>query len=138
MNVLITGSTGLIGSALVESFNSAGYLVVRLVRREPSSAHEASWNVRTGEIDPELVESAGVVIHLAGENLAGGRWIAKRKQRIFDSRGQVTRNLCSYLASNGAFSGVFICASATGFYDDRGAEELIEEISQGEGFLAEC
>jgi len=121
MKIAITGSHGMIGSALAPLLEGAGHDVVR-VGRWPYS--------------PEMLAGADAVIHLAGENIAGGRWTAGRKERIRDSRVAGTRSLAEAVATMPC-PPVFVSASAIGYYGDRGSETMIEEHGRGEGFLAE-
>lgn len=129
---LITGASGLIGSALVPSLESHGYEVTRLVRRE-SKANEIKWDP-TRPIPPELISGFDAVIHLSGESITG-RWTAAKKTRIRDSRIISTRNLSEALANSNRPPKTFLCASATGFYGSRGDEVLTEDSAPGTGFL---
>ena len=131
---LISGASGLIGSALVPSLESHGYEVTRLVRRE-SKANEIRWDP-THPIPPELVSGYDAVIHLSGESITG-RWTPARKTRIRDSRVVSTRNLSEALAKTDTPAKTFLCASATGYYGSRGDEVLTEESPIGTGFLPE-
>ncbi|MGH8897146.1 MAG: TIGR01777 family oxidoreductase [Egibacteraceae bacterium] len=139
MRVAVTGATGLIGSALVESLVSGGHQVVRLVRGAPaeSGAHQVAWDPEAGTIDGEGLRDVDAVVHLAGEPIGGGRWTAERKRRIRDSRVRGTRLLAEALAGMDAGPRTLICGSAIGFYGrDRGDEVLTEDSSSGNGFLA--
>jgi uncharacterized protein (TIGR01777 family) len=140
MNIGITGASGLVGSALAPLLTTGGHSVVRLSRRGTSSnkagnATSASWDPSTGDIDE--AQQFDAIVHLAGENIAGGRWNAKRKQAIRDSRVGPTRRLCEALARRSNKPSTLICASAIGFYGSRGDEPLTEDSLPGEGFLAE-
>jgi uncharacterized protein (TIGR01777 family) len=136
--ILITGSSGLVGSALVKSLREAGDNVRRLVRSQDSLQEDAVfWRPATGEVDAASLEGLDAVIHLAGENLAAGRWNAARKDRIRRSRVEGTRLLSESLAGREKPPQVLICASAVGFYGDRGDEILEEGSAVGEGFLAD-
>ena len=137
MNVAITGSTGLIGSALVPRLTSRGHGVVRLVRRTPAIASAerlARWNPDTGAVEPGL-DGVDAVVHLAGESVAGGRWTEARKRRIRESRVPPTRKLCETLARQPTPPRVLLCASAIGYYGNRGDQVLREESAPGAGFL---
>jgi len=139
MNVAITGSTGLIGSALVPRLTSRGHGVVRLVRRTPAIASAerlARWNPDTGAVEPGL-DGVDAVVHLAGESVAGGRWTEARKRRIRESRVPPTRKLCETLARQPTPPRVLLCASAIGYYGNRGDQVLREESAPGAGFLPE-
>jgi hypothetical protein len=144
MKVLVTGSSGFIGSALVERLRAASHEVVRLVRSASTTAADPAnnvfeWDVASGAVDPRALESAAAVVHLAGDNIAAGRWTAAKKARIRASRVDATRKMAEHLASlaPGKRPRVLVCASAIGFYGDRG-EELVDETSPpGTGFLAD-
>lgn len=131
--ILISGASGLIGSALVSSFESQGDGVVRLVRHPPETAKELQWNP-TAPISSALVDGFDVVIHLSGENISG-RWTEKKKRRIRDSRVFSTDFLSQALAKAEKKPSAFVCASAIGFYGNRGDEVLTEESPSGEGFF---
>jgi uncharacterized protein len=133
--IAISGSSGLIGSALVASFESHRNEVTRLVRRRPQSSNELQWDPMR-EIPPQLVSGFDVVVHLSGESVTG-RWTEAKKRRIRDSRIMSTQNLSQALASAEKKPGVFICASAIGYYGNRGDEILTEGYPSGSGFLAE-
>ena len=137
MNVLVTGSSGLIGGALVPALSGDGHQVRRL-RRAPAAGPEVtSWNPEDGTFAPGALDGIDAVVHLAGENIAGGRWTAARKARIRDSRVDGTHRLCSALAGLDAPPRVLVAASAIGYYGDRGDELLDEAASPGIGFLPE-
>jgi uncharacterized protein len=138
MKVLISGASGLVGSALVEALVRGGNDVRRLVRQSGELA-SIRWNVETGEIDePALKEWGGpeAVVHLAGENIASGRWTAEKKRRIRESRVEATQRLAKSLARAVKVT-TFVGASAIGFYGNRGDELLTEASAKGTGFLAE-
>lgn len=137
MNVLVTGSHGLIGSALVPALARRGDRIVRLVRTAPAAADEVAWDPMTGAIDAARLEGVDAVVHLAGENLAAGRWTAQRKARILDSRVRGTRLLAETLGRLSKRPRVLLSASATGYYGDRGDAVVREESPSGTGFLAE-
>jgi len=138
MRVAITGSTGLVGSEVVSVLSAAGHEVVRLVRRAPAPGEKAvRWNPAQAEVDAAGLEGFDAVIHLAGENVGSGRWTAARKTAIRDSRVNGTRLLCDALAGLARPPKTLVCASAIGYYGDRGEELLTEESSPGTGFLAE-
>lgn len=137
MRVLITGSSGMIGTALVSLLTTGGHSVTRLVRRQPRpDANEAFWDPATGSIDAAGLEGHDAVVHLAGEELVG-RWTAAKKQRILDSRVRGTRLLVESIASLSQPPRVLVSASAVGYYGDRGAEVLTEESPSGSAFLSE-
>ena len=136
MNVLVSGSHGLIGSALVTALAARGHRVTRLVRaaRVPST-DEVGWDPGAGRIETAALQHVDAVIHLAGESIAG-RWTAAKKARIRDSRVLGTRTIAGALARLDRRPRVFVCASATGYYGDRGDEVLVEDSAPGDGFLA--
>ncbi len=122
MKIMISGSSGLIGSALKNSLESDGHQVIALPR---------SYD------EPLDFSGVDAVVHLAGENIAAGRWTAEKKRKIKESRIQGTSALAEQLASSDSPPSVFICASAIGYYGDRGSEELDETSTAGHGFLPE-
>lgn len=136
MKVLITGSHGLVGSQLVSFLTSQGHKVVRLGRGE-AEAGQVRWDPAAGKIDKEALEGFDAVVHLAGDNIASGRWTPEKKRSIRDSRIQGTKLLSETLASLANPPKVLITASAIGYYGDRGEEVLTEESAPGSGFLAE-
>lgn len=138
MRVLISGSRGLIGSALVPFLTAQGHAVTRLVRgpARPGGT-EIPWGPTESKLDPGMLEGHDAVVHLAGENLAAGRWTPERKAELVDSRAKGTRLLAETLAALAHQPKVLVCASAVGYYGDRGDEILTEESSLGHGFLAE-
>lgn len=138
MNILISGCGGLIGGALRARLAERGDRVVRLVRDEASAGVDAVlWNPGSDDLSTERLGDIDAVIHLAGENIAAGRWNAARKARIMESRRKGTRLLAETVAGMTPKPGVFVSASAVGYYGDRGDEILTEESSTGSGFLSE-
>lgn len=135
MDVLVSGSTGLIGSALVSALQEGGHRVRRLTRSGGSSEDVVRWDPSAGEIDASRIEGVDGVVHLAGENIVG-RWTDAKKARIRDSRVRGTRLLAETLARLPTPPGVMVSASATGYYGDRGNELLSEESAPGDSFLA--
>jgi uncharacterized protein len=133
--VLMSGASGLIGSALAPRLESRGYELYRLVRRPPDHSREREYHPDR-PIAPTVLSGIDVVIHLAGESVAG-RWTPLKKSRIRDSRVVSTHNLASALILAERRPKVFLSASAIGFYGDRGNEILTETASPGDGFLAE-
>jgi uncharacterized protein (TIGR01777 family) len=137
-HVLVTGSGGLIGSALVPLLTTGGHRVSRLVRgRTRRRQGERPWLPERGVLDPADLEDVDAVVHLAGENIAAGRWTEARKARIRESRVAGTQLLAGALARLSRPPKVLLCASAVGFYGDRGEEQLREESPPGTGFLPE-
>ena len=133
--ILISGSSGLIGRALLPSFEQSGAEVARLVRGPARNATEISWTP-TGDLSPAAVSGFDVILHLAGQTVVG-RWTAEKKRAIRESRVRGTQSVASALARTAARPRVFICASAVGFYGDRGDEILTEESPPGAGFPAD-
>ncbi len=136
MNVLVTGSSGLIGSALVRELAARGHRAVRLVRGREAGEGEARWDPAAGTVDTDSLEGLDAVIHLAGESVVG-RWTAAKRRRIRDSRIGGTKLLCEALTSLNRPPRTLLCASATGWYGDRGDEIVTEQSGRGEGFLAD-
>lgn len=136
MNVLISGATGLIGSALVPELEASGHAVTRL-SRAPGGADTIRWDPAAGTIEGDL-GGTEAVIHLAGESIAQGRWNAEKKRRIIDSRVQGTRLLAESIAALPEPPKVMVSTSAVGYYGDRGDEVLTEESAPGAGFLSEA
>ena len=141
MRVAVTGSTGLIGSAVVKRLEAEGHQAVRLVRptgsSNPPGENVIGWDPSAGEIDVGALEGLDAVVHLAGEPIAARRWSAEQKGRIADSRVRGTVLLAGALARLDAPPSVLVSASAIGYYGDRGDERLDEASSGGGGFLAE-
>ncbi len=137
MTVLVTGSSGLVGSALIPNLDAGGHRVFRLVRGSPQGDTERRWDPERGELDAAHLEGVQAVVHLAGENIASGRWNDAKKDRIHSSREDGTRLLAQGLAELQTPPGVLICASAVGYYGNRGEEILNEESAPGDDFLAE-
>ncbi|MCH8206594.1 MAG: TIGR01777 family protein [Chloroflexi bacterium] len=137
MIILITGSSGFVGSALVHSLTGEGHSVVRLVRRPVVGDDEVQWDPARGSLDPEALAGVEAVVHLAGESLAEGRWTATKKARIRDSRLNGTRLLSEAIAGMSSPPNVLVSASAKDYYGDRGAELLPENSPAGSDFLAE-
>jgi uncharacterized protein (TIGR01777 family) len=136
MRVLVTGSSGLIGSALRTRLQSSGHDVARLVRSaEAAGADAYLWDPAAGKLDPAALEGVDAVVHLAGETIAG-RWTDGKKQRIRDSRIASTRLLSGAILGAQRKPAVFVCGSAVGVYGDRGKVELTEQSPPGGGFLA--
>jgi hypothetical protein len=139
MKVLMTGSSGLVGNALRSFLTTGGHEVVRLVRRDQgrtTASDSRVWDPLGEVIDPAHFDAVDAVVHLAGENIASGRWTRARKDRIRESRVRGTRLLSESMAKLVDKPKVLLSASAIGFYGDRGAQTLDEAASQGGGFLA--
>ena len=141
MKILVTGSTGLVGRALVAALAKEGHSVCRLVRpgtnaNDDAGGFNVAWNPATGELGGAAV-GAEAVVHLSGASIAGGRWTEKRKTELKASRVDVTRALIEAIGRMNAKPAVFVSASAIGYYGNRGDEILNEESAAGDGFLAE-
>lgn len=139
MRVLLTGGSGLVGSALIPVLAVNGHQVTKLVRsssrtREPESL--ASWNPEAGWVELSRAGDPDAIVHLAGESIAQ-RWTPEVKRRIRDSRVEGTRLLSEALVKLPTPPKVLVCASAIGFYGNRGEERLDEGSPPGQGFLAE-
>jgi uncharacterized protein (TIGR01777 family) len=140
VKIAISGASGLIGSLLAEKLQSSGAEVLRLVR--PSSKASASggsiaWDPARGEIDRSGIAGAEAIVHLAGENIADGRWTEERKRSIRESRIRGARLIAETIAEQAVKPRVLVSASAVGFYGDRGDEILDEASAMGAGFLPE-
>ena len=135
MKVLIAGASGLVGSALIPVLEAEGEEVTRLVRTS-AGAGEIEWHPNNDQIDATKLEGFDAIINFAGENIAGGRWTDEQKRKIHDSRVYGTHLLSEAIARLKQPPKVFLCASATGIYGDRGDEILDEQSDSGGGFLA--
>jgi uncharacterized protein (TIGR01777 family) len=142
MKILVTGSTGLVGNALVSALAKEGHTVCRLMRPESGGAggtkdgFNVAWNPATGELGGAAV-GADAVVNLAGASIAGGRWTAERKALLRTSRIDTMRALVGALAKMNARPSVLVSASAIGIYGNRGDELLTEESKTGTDFLAD-
>ncbi len=138
ITVAVSGAGGLVGSALSSFLSTGGHRVVPMVRRKPApGAEQILWDPAAGRIDVSGLEGVDAVVHLAGENIAGGRWTQSRKARIVDSRVAGTRLIAETVAGLDRRPKALVAASAVGFYGNRGDEELDEGSAAGQGFLPE-
>jgi len=137
MKILISGSHGLVGTALIKSLEADGHDIFRLVRHYPHSPSEIEWSPDRYSIALSLIEGFDAVVHLAGESIAEGRWTDEKKKRIRESRVKGTRLLGDALANLTQQPKVMISASAIGYYGDRGEESLTEASSPGDDFLSD-
>jgi uncharacterized protein (TIGR01777 family) len=136
MRILVSGSHGLVGKALISSLTSDGHEIVRLVRGKPSGANEIEWHPNEGRLDTAALEGIDAVVHLAGESIASGRWTDDKKRTIRDSRVKGTALLSDALARLSRPPSVFVSASAIGYYGNRRDEVLTEKSLPGNDFLA--
>ena len=136
MKVAVTGSTGLIGTALVTSLRADGHQVVRLVRRPPRGSDEVRWDPRAADAGDPALDGADACVHLAGAGVGDHRWTRAYKAEIRASRVLATRALATALAAAKPTPGVFVAASAIGWYGDTGGSEVTEDAPAGRGFLA--
>jgi hypothetical protein len=139
MRILISGSTGLIGSALARSLSDAGHTVNRLLR--PQTRHAAVegdvlWDPFSHQFDAQAAEGADAVVHLAGASIAHGRWNDARKALLQSSRVEATRYLVNQFSALSARPSIFVVASAVGYFGNRGEEKLTDYSGPGEDFLA--
>ena len=140
MKVAVTGSSGLIGSALVADLRSEGHQVIRLVRRAPRSADEVRWDPESADAGlspkPEALEGLGACVHLAGAGVASRRWTARYKAEIRASRVLGTRALVGALTKLASPPATLLSASAIGWYGDTGGRQVDESAPAGTAFLA--
>jgi len=136
VRVIVSGATGLIGSALVPALKAAGHQPVALVRRNPADG-DILWNPATGALPPGALEGADAVVHLAGAGIGDHRWTDEYKRELVDSRVRSTTLLAEAIAAATNGPKVFLSGSAIGFYGDRGEEQLDEASPAGDGFLAD-
>lgn len=136
MDVLVTGSHGFIGTALLTALRSKGHTVRRLVRGEPTG-RDVRWDLGSRTIDKAALEGIEGVVHLAGAGIGDHRWTEDHKRAVLESRTVGTTLLAEALAGLKKKPAVLVSGSAVGFYGDRGDEQLTEESSGGTGFLAD-
>lgn len=134
--VLIAGGSGFVGTALTQELKTRNYNVFQLVRSTPENLNQIQWNPAEGEIDSAAIESADIVVNLAGASIAGGWWTENRKKLILQSRLDVTHTLSRAIHSASKKPQVFVSTSAVGFYGDRPDEVLDESSSAGDDFLS--
>jgi uncharacterized protein (TIGR01777 family) len=135
VQIAITGSTGLIGKALVRALRDEGLTVIRLVRRPAAAEDEVRWDP-FGEVDSAALEGVDAVVHLAGAGIGDHRWTESYKRQVRDSRVEGTRTLARALAGLDRRPAVFVSGSAVGYYGDTGDAAVDESGPSGEGFLA--
>lgn len=137
MKILISGSHGLVGTALIKSLEPEGHEIFRLVRHYPASPSEIEWSPDRYSIALSLIEGFDAVVHLAGESIAEGRWTEEKKKRIRESRVKGTKLLSDALANLTDPPQTLVSASAIGYYGDRGEELLTEASAPGDDFLSQ-
>src|SRR2546427_657171 len=130
MKILVSGSSGLVGSVLVPLLSTRGHSITRLVRQDPQPG-QVQWDPERGTIEAARLAGFDAVVHLAGQNIAAGRWTPEQKARIRVSRVKGTRILAGALAALPAPPPILMCASALGSYGDRGYEGLHRECASG-------
>jgi len=137
MRVLMTGASGLVGTALAAELRTAGATVNRFARPgTAAAAGDVAWNPETGEMNLAAAEGADAVVNLAGASIGGGRWTAKRKALLRSSRVDLTERLVAGLGRLKKPPAILVSASASGYYGDRGEESLTEASASGQDFLA--
>lgn len=137
MKIAITGSSGLIGSALTPALRGDGHTVLRLVRRPPAAADEVRWDPDRHELDPAVLADVDAVVNLAGAGIGDKRWSDERKQTIMDSRVNATETVATALAAEPRDGRVLLSGSAIGWYGDTGDAEVDETAPAAGDFLAE-
>ena len=135
--VLISGSSGLLGSAYSDFLSEKGYTVFRLVRREPASKNELFWNPMTGELNSKNIEGFDSIINFSGKNIGLGRWTKKNKKVIYDSRMLSTTLLSESISNLSNPPESFLSSSAVGYYGETGKEFVNEGTDNGKGFLSD-
>ena len=136
MKIAITGSSGLIGTALIKAISERGDTAVRIVRSSPGS-NDVLWDINAGTIDTGKLEGIDAVVHLAGEGIGEAKWSPEQKKRIRESRTLSTALLAESLAGLESPPSVFVSGSAMGYYGDRGSQEMTEQSEPGVGFLVD-
>jgi uncharacterized protein (TIGR01777 family) len=138
MDVAVTGSSGLIGTALCRHLEQRGDRVIRVVRRTPQPGEDAiEWHPDRDEIDAKAFEGLDAVVNLAGESIGARRWTQEQKARLIDTRVRSTTLLSRTLAEATRPPATLVSGSAMGYYGKRGDEELLESSAPGRGFLAD-
>jgi len=137
MKIIMTGASGLLGSALIPFFTTGGHIVRTLVRRTPlPEKGESFWDPEKKRIDSSVFDGADAVIHLAGENIGEGRWTDEKKRRIIESRTKGTSLVAETMSRLSSPPPVLICASAIGYYGNRGDKILTENDPSGDDFIS--
>ena len=136
VRILVSGSSGLIGTALLPALRASGHAPVRLVRGEPNGPDEITWDIEKQSLDPASLAGIEGVVHLAGAGIGAHRWNEGYKREILQSRVAGTTLLARALAAMPSPPATLVSGSAVGYYGDRGDEVLTESSGAGEGFLA--
>lgn len=136
MRVIVSGGSGLIGTALIRELGAAGHDLTQLVRDRPVDGRIV-WNPLEGRLDASAINGADVLVHLSGEGVASGRWTAAKKQSIRDSRVKSTKLLADTIRRVENPPATWLCASAIGYYGNRGDDWIEEDSAPGTGFLAD-
>ena len=137
MKLVVTGSSGLIGSALIREAEKKNIEVIKLVRRLPKEKNESQWDPNKGIVDLEVLEKSTAIIHLAGAGVGDRRWTKKYKKEILNSRVNSTETLSNAIVNLRTPPSVFVSGSAMGFYGDTGDIAVDENAELGEGFLSD-
>ena len=139
MRIAVSGSTGFIGTALLERLRADGHGVVRLVRadRAATGPGDVSWDPKAGRLDPGDLDGVDAIVNLAGAGIGDHRWTDEYKRTVMQSRTRATNLLAEAIAARDGGPRTLLSGSAIGFYGDRGDEELDESSPAGTGFLAE-
>jgi uncharacterized protein (TIGR01777 family) len=137
MKLVITGSSGLIGSALVREAEKNQIEVVKLVRRAPKDKSEVQWDPNRSILDLDALEKSTAIVHLAGAGVGDRRWTKKYKKEILNSRVKTTETIANAIVNLRNPPSVFVSGSAMGYYGDTGDLAVDENASLGEGFLSD-
>lgn len=137
MKIAVSGSGGLIGSALVRALRADGHEVIRLVRRKAQQADEVGWDPAAGAVDRDGLRGLDAAVHLAGAGIGDRRWTTAYKRTVLRSRVDATTSLARALAALEPRPATLLSASAVGWYGDTGDREVDEAAPAGAGFLAD-
>jgi uncharacterized protein len=137
MKILVAGSSGFIGLALITELNKQAHQTFRLVRRKTQNPQEIQWDPNSGQLDPKSIEGFDAIIHLGGAGVADKIWTKKYKELILKSRTDSTTTLCRAISLCAKKPKVFICSSGVNYYGSSSNETLSEDSAQGHSFLAQ-